>query len=79
MGEGGWYIVWDDPNMDKSAQYMNREGMLEFRADSYKEDHYPYTRRDVVDDTITEEDFQDMNDQNNRFHRYPPFHGNVYN
>jgi hypothetical protein len=39
-------------------------------TDSYREDHYPYARRDVVDDIIIEEDFQDINDQDDYFHRY---------
>jgi hypothetical protein len=57
MSRGGRYPVWDDPNMGKAAQYMNREGTLWNRVDSYREDHYPYARRDVIDDTITKEDF----------------------
>jgi hypothetical protein len=57
MGGGGWYTTWDDPNMGKATQYMDREGMLGNRADSYKEDHYSYVWRDVVDVTVIEEDF----------------------
>jgi hypothetical protein len=34
------------------------------RDGSYSEDHYPYAWRDVVDDTIHEEDFQDVHDEN---------------
>jgi hypothetical protein len=31
------------------------------------EKHNPYARRDVVDDTINKEDFQDVKDQDGRF------------
>jgi hypothetical protein len=31
-----------------------------------------------VDDTVHEEDFQDVHDENNHVPRYPSFHGNVY-
>jgi hypothetical protein len=48
------------------------------REGSYHEDHYPYAWRDVVDDTVHEEDFQDMHDENNHVPRYPSFYGNVY-
>jgi hypothetical protein len=41
-----------------------------------KEDHYPYARRDVVDNTVHEEDFQNVNDNNERFFQYLPFHVN---
>jgi hypothetical protein len=37
---------------------LDRGGTWRNREDSYKEDHYPYAQRDVVDDTIHEEDFQ---------------------
>ena len=37
----------------------------ESREASYTENHYPYASRDVVDDIVHEEDFQDMNDVNN--------------
>jgi hypothetical protein len=58
---------------------LDRGGTWRNREDSYKEDHYPYAQRDVVDDTIHEEDFQDVNDKNDYFPRYPLFHGNIYN
>jgi hypothetical protein len=58
---------------------MDRRGMWGSREESYREDHYPYTRRDVVDNTIHEEDFQDVNDNNYHVPWYLPFHGNVYN
>jgi hypothetical protein len=32
-----------------------------------------------VDDTVYEEDFQDMNEENDHFPQYPPFYSNVYN
>jgi hypothetical protein len=32
-----------------------------------------------VDDTVHEEDFQDVHDEYNHVPRYPSFHGNVYN
>jgi hypothetical protein len=53
MGGGGRYTTWDGPNMDRDAQYTNKEGILENRSDSYKEDYYPYAWKDVVDDTLT--------------------------
>jgi hypothetical protein len=31
-----------------------------------------------VDDTVHEEDFQDVRDENNHVPRYPSFHGSVY-
>jgi hypothetical protein len=31
-----------------------------------------------VDDTVHEEDFQDVHDENNHVPQYPSFHGNVY-
>jgi hypothetical protein len=62
MDMGAQYTRWDDPNMERDALYMNREGTLENRTDSYREDHNPYAQTDVVDDTVTKEDFQDIND-----------------
>jgi hypothetical protein len=47
------------------------------REGSYSEDHYPYARKDVVDNTVHEEDFQDVHDENNHVPQYPSFHGNV--
>jgi hypothetical protein len=44
-----------------------------------KEDHYSYAWRDIVDDTVHEEDFQDVNDDNERYPQYSPFHVNAYN
>jgi hypothetical protein len=38
-----------------------------------------YAQEDVMDDTIIEEGFQDIINQDNHFHLYPLFHGNVYN
>jgi hypothetical protein len=54
---GGQYIAWDDPNLGRVAQYMDMEGTWGNREDSYKEDHYLYVQRNVVDDTLYEEDF----------------------
>jgi hypothetical protein len=31
-----------------------------------------------VDDTVHEEDFQDVHDENNHVPQYPSFYGNVY-
>jgi hypothetical protein len=31
-----------------------------------------------VDDTVLEEDFQDVRDEDNHVPQYPSFHGNVY-
>jgi hypothetical protein len=68
MGRGARYTTWDEPKKIKDApQYMEREQTLGNRADSYKEDHYPYARRDVVDDIVHEENFQDVNDKNEHF------------
>ena len=61
-GEVGRYIEWDNSNMDKDAQYMHRKGALENWIDSYREDHNQYPQKDVVDDTITNEYFQDINE-----------------
>ena len=44
-----------------------------------KEDHYPYTQRDIVDDIVHEEDFQDVNGDNKRYPQYPLVHVNAYN
>jgi hypothetical protein len=57
--------------MDVRSPWGGREG-------SYSEDHYPYERRDVVDDIVHKKDFQDVHDENNDVPRYPSFHGNVY-
>jgi hypothetical protein len=78
-GQTGRYTEWDDSNMGKDAQYMYREGALGNWIDSYRKDHNPYARKDVVDDTIIEEYFQNINEQDDCFHPYPLFHGNVYN
>jgi hypothetical protein len=46
VDRGVQYLAWNEPNMGRGAQeYIERE------------DHYPYARRDVVDDTVHEEDF----------------------
>jgi hypothetical protein len=50
-----------------APQYMERE------------DHYPYAQRDIVDDIVHEEDFQNVNDDNERYFQYPSFHINAYN
>jgi hypothetical protein len=47
------------------------------REGSYNEDHYPYAWRDVVDDIVDEEDFQDVHDEDNHVPQYPSYHGNV--
>ena len=57
--------------MDVRSTWGGREGSID-------KDHYPYTWRDAVDDTIHEEDFQDAQDENNRVPQYPSFYGNVY-
>jgi hypothetical protein len=58
--------------MDMGGTWGNRE-------DSYREVHYLYAWRDIVDDTVHEEDFQDVNVENNHVSQYHLFHGNVYN
>jgi hypothetical protein len=61
------------------AQYMDVRSTWGGREGSYREDHYPHAWRDVVDDIVHEEDFQDVHDENNHVPWYPFFHGNVYN
>jgi hypothetical protein len=36
-------------------------------------------QRDVVVDTVTKEDFQDINDKDGRCSQYPPIHDNKDN
>jgi hypothetical protein len=77
--EGGdQYRAWNDHNQVRAAQYTDVRSMWGGREGSYSKDHYPYAWRDVVDDTVHEEDFQDVHDENNHVPRYPCFHGNVY-
>jgi hypothetical protein len=76
---GDRYRAWNDHNEGRAAQYMDKRGTWGNREESYREDHYPYTRGDVVDDTIHEEDFQNVNDDNYYVPWYLPFHSNVYN
>jgi hypothetical protein len=77
--EGGdQYRAWNDHNHCRAAQYMDVRSTWGGREGSYSEDHYPYAWRDVVDDTVHEEDFQDVHDENNHVPWYPSFPGNVY-
>ena len=77
--EGGdQYRTLNDHNQDKVAQYTYMRSTWGSREGSYSKDHYPYAWRDVVDDTIHEEDFQDVHDENNHVPWYASFHGNVY-
>jgi hypothetical protein len=76
--DGDQYRAWNDHNQGKVAQYTNVRSTWRGREGSYNEDHYPYAWRDVVDDIVHEEDFQDVHDENNHVPRYPSFHGNVY-
>jgi hypothetical protein len=41
-------------------------------------EHYPYAWKDVVDDIVHKEYFQDVHDENNHVPQYPSFYGNVY-
>jgi hypothetical protein len=75
---GNQYRAWNDHNEGRAAQYTDVRSTWGGREGSYSEDHYPYAWRDVVDDTIHEEDFQDVHDENNHVPRYPFFYGNVY-
>jgi hypothetical protein len=78
-GRGGdQYRAWNHHNQGRAAQYTDMKSTWGGREDSYSEDHYPYAWMDVVDDTVHEEDFQDMHDENNHVPRYPSFYGNVY-
>jgi hypothetical protein len=72
------YRAWNDHNQGRAAQYTDVRSTWGDREGSYRKNHYPYAWRDVVDDTVHEEDFQDMHDENNHVPRYPSFHGNVY-
>jgi hypothetical protein len=77
--EGGdQYRAWKNHNKDRAAQHTNMRSMWGGRECFYSEDHYSYAWRDVVDDTVYEEDFQDVHDENNHVPWYPSFHGNVY-
>jgi hypothetical protein len=60
------------------AQYTDMRSTWGGREGSYREDHYPYAWRDVVDDSVHKEDFQDVHDENNHVPWYPSFYGNVY-
>jgi hypothetical protein len=73
------YRAWNDHNQGRAAQYTDVRSMWGGREGSYSKDHYPYAWRDVVDDTVHEEEFQDVHDENNHVLWYPSFHGNVYN
>jgi hypothetical protein len=68
VGRGVQYSAWNESNMGRGApEYIERE------------DHYPYARKDVVDDTVHEEDFQNVNDDNEQYPQDPSFHINAYN
>jgi hypothetical protein len=59
IGTSVQYSSWNEPNMGRRApEYIERE------------DHYPYARREVIDDTIHEEDFQNVNDNNEQYPQY---------
>ena len=72
------YKAWNDHNQGRAAQYTDVRSTWGGREGSYHEDHYPYAWRDVVDDIVYKEDFQDVHDENNHVLWYPSFHGNVY-
>jgi hypothetical protein len=77
--EGGdQYIAWNDHNQGRAAQYTDVRSTWGGREGSYHEDHYPYAWRDVVDDIVHEEDFQDLHDENNHVPWYPSFYDNIY-
>jgi hypothetical protein len=62
--EGGdQYRPWNDHNQGRAPQYTEVRNTWGGKEGSYNEDHYPYVRRDVVDDTVHEEDFQDVHDE----------------
>jgi hypothetical protein len=68
VGTSVQYSSWNEPNMGRGApEYIERE------------DHYPYARREVMDDIVHEEDFQNVNDNSEQYPQYPPFHVNAYN
>jgi hypothetical protein len=75
---GNQYKAWNDHNQGRAVQYMDVRSMWGGREGSYSEDHYPYAWRDVVDDIVHEEDFQDVHDENNHVPWYPSFYGNIY-
>jgi hypothetical protein len=56
--EGGdQYRPWNDHNEGRVPEYKDVRSTWGGREGSYNEDHYPYAWRDVVDDTVHEEDF----------------------
>ena len=61
--DGNQYKAWNDHDQGRAAQYTDVRSMWGSREGSYSEDCYPYAWRDVVDDTIHEEDFQDAQDE----------------
>ena len=78
QGHGDRYIAWNDHDQGRAAQYIDVRSVLGGREGSYNKDRYPYAWKDVVDDTVRKEDFQDAQDENNHVPQYPSFHGNVY-
>jgi hypothetical protein len=51
------FLPWNDHNQGRALQYTDVRSTWGGREGSYNEDHYPYAWRDVVDDTVHEEDF----------------------
>ena len=75
---GDQYRAWDNHNQGIAVQYTNVRSTWGEKEGCIDKDHYPYAWRDVVDDTVHKEDFQDIYDENNHVPSYHSFHNNVY-
>lgn len=73
------YRAWDDHNQGRAAEYTDVRSMWEGREGYIDEDRYPNAWREAVDDTVQEEDFQDVQEEDNRVPQYPSNYDNVYN
>jgi hypothetical protein len=57
MGGNNRYPGWDDYHMEKNTRYMNWKGTYGNRIDSYLKECNQYMHRNVVDDTVNDENF----------------------
>jgi hypothetical protein len=73
------YTRWDDYYMGMDGQYMSRDVTYGGRTYLYIGINNPYMQRDGVDDTVNEEDFYKIDDQDDHFLQNLCFYSNVDN
>jgi hypothetical protein len=72
---GEQYGDWDS----WYPQYTDVRSTWEGTDGAHDYDPYPDARREAVDDTVNEEDFQNVQEEDNRVPQYASIHDNAYN